>query len=190
VQQEEARAAVQEQRLQQDLPVEGHACDAVTGDLLEALDALPGGAGNRRFVLLSALRAHTKPPYKLDLLVKTLRVLNRPGRARTVAQRKPAYPVPQMAASRPLTPLTPFCSARQSVAFLPGGRPSQAPGLAPSGALWQASSSTAPSHGRHCHSTLSLTVIACHSLAIYTVIVLSLLSLLSFWISDTLFFRF
>ena len=66
VQQEEARAAVQEQRLQQDLPVEGHACDAVTGDLLEALDALPGGAGNRRFVLLSALRAHTKPPYRTD----------------------------------------------------------------------------------------------------------------------------
>jgi hypothetical protein len=34
----------------------------------------------------------------------------------------------------------------------------------------------APSPGRHCHFTLSLTVIGCHSLAVYTVILLSLLS--------------
>jgi hypothetical protein len=27
---------------------------------------LPGGAGNRRFGLLSALHAHTKAPYKID----------------------------------------------------------------------------------------------------------------------------
>jgi hypothetical protein len=40
-------------------------------------------AGNRRFVRLSALRAHTKPPCKNDLLWRTLRALNRPRRART-----------------------------------------------------------------------------------------------------------
>jgi hypothetical protein len=37
-------------------------------------------AGNRRFWLLSALRAHTKMPYKTDLYRKTLRALKRPGR--------------------------------------------------------------------------------------------------------------
>jgi hypothetical protein len=42
-------------------------------------------AGNRRFWLSSRLRAHTKAPYKTDLLWETLRVLNRPGRARTAA---------------------------------------------------------------------------------------------------------
>jgi hypothetical protein len=41
-------------------------------------------AGNRRFWLLSALRAHTKAPYKTDLLGKTLRAFSRPGRSRTV----------------------------------------------------------------------------------------------------------
>ena len=41
-------------------------------------------AGNRRFGLLRARRAHTKAPYKPDLLWETLRALNRPGRARTV----------------------------------------------------------------------------------------------------------
>jgi hypothetical protein len=42
-------------------------------------------AGNRRFGLLSALCAPIQTPYKPDLLVqwKTLRALNRPGRART-----------------------------------------------------------------------------------------------------------
>ena len=45
--------------------------------------------GNRRFGLLSALRSHTKAPYKIDLLWETLRVLKRPGRARTV--QKPWY---------------------------------------------------------------------------------------------------
>ena len=37
-----------------------------------------GLPGNRRSRPLSALRAHTKPPYKTDLLWRTLRVLNRP----------------------------------------------------------------------------------------------------------------
>jgi hypothetical protein len=40
-------------------------------------------AGNRRFGLFSALRAHTKAPYQTDSLWKTRRALNRPGRART-----------------------------------------------------------------------------------------------------------
>jgi hypothetical protein len=38
----------------------------------------PARAGNRRFELLSALRAHTKVPYNPDLHRKTLRALNRP----------------------------------------------------------------------------------------------------------------
>jgi hypothetical protein len=41
-------------------------------------------AGNRRFWLLSALRAHTKAPYKTDLHRKTLMALKRPRAARTV----------------------------------------------------------------------------------------------------------
>ena len=41
-------------------------------------------AGNRRFWCLSALRAHTKAPYKMDFHRKTLRALNRPKAARTV----------------------------------------------------------------------------------------------------------
>ena len=39
---------------------------------------------NRSFGLLSALRAHTKAPYKTDLLWTALRALHRPARARTV----------------------------------------------------------------------------------------------------------
>ena len=35
-------------------------------------------AGNRRFWLLSALRAHTKAPYKIDFHRKTRTALNRP----------------------------------------------------------------------------------------------------------------
>jgi hypothetical protein len=42
-------------------------------------------AQNRRVRLLSALRAHTKAPYKTELLWRTLRALNRPGWSRTVA---------------------------------------------------------------------------------------------------------
>ena len=40
-------------------------------------------AGNRRFGPLSALRAHTKAPYKSDSRWQTLMALNHPGRART-----------------------------------------------------------------------------------------------------------
>ena len=43
-------------------------------------------AGDRRFWLLSALRAHTKAPYKTDLHRETLMALNRPGTARTVGR--------------------------------------------------------------------------------------------------------
>jgi hypothetical protein len=49
---------------------------AVGGDL-------PGQ--NHHFWLLSPLRAHTKVPYKNNLLWKTLTALNRPARARTAA---------------------------------------------------------------------------------------------------------
>ena len=49
---------------------------------------LPARAGNHRFWLLSTPRAHTKAPYKSDLLRETLRSLKRPGRARTVAGRR------------------------------------------------------------------------------------------------------
>jgi hypothetical protein len=42
-------------------------------------------AGNRRFRLLSALRAHTKAPHQTDLHRKARRALNRPRRARTEA---------------------------------------------------------------------------------------------------------
>ena len=40
-------------------------------------------AETHRFGVLSALRAHTKAPCKTDLLWRTLRVTNRPERART-----------------------------------------------------------------------------------------------------------
>ena len=40
-------------------------------------------AGNRRFRRLSARRAHTKAPKKIDLPWETLRARERPGRART-----------------------------------------------------------------------------------------------------------
>ena len=41
-------------------------------------------AGNRRFWPLSALRAHTKAPYKTDLHSKMLMALKSPGTAWTV----------------------------------------------------------------------------------------------------------
>ena len=67
------------------------------------------------------------------------------------------------------------------------GRRLRAPSCAPrsarvSGSRASASSGSArsrPSHGRVCHSTLSLTAIGCHSLGIYTVVLLPLLSFLS-----------
>ena len=43
-------------------------------------------AGNSRFGLLIALRAHTKAPYKTNLLWETLRARNRSGGARTAAE--------------------------------------------------------------------------------------------------------
>ena len=53
----------------------------------EVADAGPlPGAGNRRFRPLSALRAHTKAPYKTNLHRKTLMALNRPKAARTASR--------------------------------------------------------------------------------------------------------
>jgi hypothetical protein len=54
---------------------EGRACPAQP-----PAPAATARAGNRRFGLLSTLPSHTKAPYKKDLLWKTLRALNRPGR--------------------------------------------------------------------------------------------------------------
>ena len=45
----------------------------------------PARAGNRRFRLLSALRTHTKAPYKMDFHRNTRMPLNRPWAARTVS---------------------------------------------------------------------------------------------------------
>ena len=71
---------------------------------------LAARAGNRRFWRLSALHAHTKPPYKMNSHRKTPRELNRPGRARTVERagrvravaRTVARPAPCAAAFSPL----------------------------------------------------------------------------------------
>jgi hypothetical protein len=43
-------------------------------------------AGNRRFGPLSAVRAHTNVPYRIDFHKKTLRALNRPWAARADGQ--------------------------------------------------------------------------------------------------------
>ena len=48
--------------------------------------APPARAGKRHFRPLSALRAHTKAPYEIGLLWKTMRTLKRRGRARTVLE--------------------------------------------------------------------------------------------------------
>jgi hypothetical protein len=48
----------------------------------------PARAGNRRFWLLSTLRAHTKVPYKIDLHRKTLIALNRPWEGADGAERE------------------------------------------------------------------------------------------------------
>jgi hypothetical protein len=62
-------------------------------------------AGNRRFGPLSALRAHTKAPYKMDFNRKTLRALNGPGTVRTVAVHRVVAPADRAAAAaRALTP--------------------------------------------------------------------------------------
>jgi hypothetical protein len=47
--------------------------------MLPAFAAGTARAENRRFWLLSALRAHTKAPYNHDLLWNMLRPLKRPG---------------------------------------------------------------------------------------------------------------
>jgi hypothetical protein len=63
------------------------ACDLIAAARLcraAAVDVfLTVRAGNHRFWWLSALRAYTKAPYKMDFHKKTLRALNRPWAART-----------------------------------------------------------------------------------------------------------
>ena len=56
-------------------------CDRVARSVVETPEQLAASAraGNRRFCLLNALRAHEKAPHKSDLLWETLRALNRPG---------------------------------------------------------------------------------------------------------------
>ena len=56
-------------------------CLAAAGAAAAAFSkAATARAGNRRFWCLSALRAHTKAPYKTDLHRKTLMALNHPRR--------------------------------------------------------------------------------------------------------------
>jgi hypothetical protein len=47
---------------------------------LERISRVTARAGNRRFGLLSALRPHTKAPYKMDFHRETLRLRYRPAR--------------------------------------------------------------------------------------------------------------
>jgi hypothetical protein len=54
------------------------------------VQSLTARAGNRRFRRLSALRAHTKAPYEMDVHRETLRALNRPWAARTLELEEPA----------------------------------------------------------------------------------------------------
>jgi hypothetical protein len=71
------------------LPLSTQSTAPTSKSLRNMSNTSPARAGNRRFWLLSALRAHTKMPYKIDLLWETLRALKHPGRARTV--QKPWY---------------------------------------------------------------------------------------------------
>ena len=71
----------------------GAGCAKKARPAAAAASASPAGtpcptarAGNRRFGPLSAVRAHTKAPYKIDFHKKTLRALNRPWAARTDGQ--------------------------------------------------------------------------------------------------------
>ena len=65
-----------------------HVLDREAGNQVDEEPVLHcGRAGNRRFWRLSTSRAHFKPPYKTDLLWKTLWMRKRPGRARTVVPR-------------------------------------------------------------------------------------------------------
>ena len=61
--------------------------ELATADFQQAV-RVPARAGNRRFCCLSALRAHTKTPYKMDFHRETLMALNRPGAARTDVERQ------------------------------------------------------------------------------------------------------
>ena len=54
---------------------------------------LTARAGNRRFRLLSSLRAHTKAPCKMDFHTKTRSAIHRPGAARTVAFERASGPI-------------------------------------------------------------------------------------------------
>jgi hypothetical protein len=74
-------------------------------------------AGNRRFSRISARRAHTTPPYKNDLLWRTLTALDRPGVARTVivyATMTLPLVMPVTATSSALTP--PIAAATAALA--------------------------------------------------------------------------
>jgi hypothetical protein len=59
-------------------------------------------AGNRRFELLRALRAHTKVPYKIDLLWRTLRPLKRPRRPGRRVEEPAFFPVHDPQVSMPV----------------------------------------------------------------------------------------
>jgi hypothetical protein len=102
--------------------------------------APPPRAGNRRFWCLSALRAHTKAPYKTDFHRKTLRALNRPWAARTVTRIPGPYNtrghIPDTQSRS--QPTHPSMSGRLTAPLLPGVAPAALPpaaqraGLAPS----------------------------------------------------------
>ena len=72
--------------------------------------SLPGGAGNRRFWLLRALRVHAKAPYNTSSLWRPPGPLNRPGRARTAAEGP---------GSVPSSPCRRLCGALGTLAFVP-----------------------------------------------------------------------
>jgi hypothetical protein len=65
--------------------------------------AVTAQAGNRRFWLLSALRAHTKPPQKTDLLWKTPRAIKKAGGA---GPRWSSRPRPYRPSARSCSPIS------------------------------------------------------------------------------------
>ena len=69
------------------LPAKASICPApvsvLTAFALQRVEAT-ARVGNHHFGRVSALPAHTKVPHGSDFLWKTLRTLNRPGRARTI----------------------------------------------------------------------------------------------------------
>ena len=80
------------------------------GDGLHVVE-LPGGAGNRRKGRLSALRAHTKAPYKMDFRRKTPRSAKTASPPRAAADRDEVRGVPQLAG-----PFAAFVRGRRGVA--------------------------------------------------------------------------